>query len=108
MKKYDIFLFDADGTLYDFDMAEANALMVMFINCGFGYSDETLTKYREINVHLWDSYEKGETSKDDLQTFRFSRLFEAIGIHHDETDFNKKYLSELGKGAFLIDTLTYL
>ena len=37
MKKYDIFLFDADGTLYDFDMAEANALKVMFNNCGFGF-----------------------------------------------------------------------
>jgi HAD superfamily hydrolase (TIGR01662 family) len=30
-------------------------------------------------------------------------LFEAIGIHYDETDFNEKYLAELGKGAFLID-----
>ena len=103
MKKYDIFLFDADGTLYNFDIAEANALKVMFNNYGFGYSDETLAKYRKINVHLWDSYEKGEVSKDDLQTLRFSRLFEAIGIHYDETDFNKKYLAELGKGAFLID-----
>ena len=103
MKKYNIFLFDADGTLYDFNMAEANALRVMFNSCGFGYSDETLAKYREINVRLWDSYEKGETSKDELQTLRFSRLFEAIGIHYDETGFNKKYLAELGKGTFLID-----
>ena len=30
MKKYDIFLFDADGTLFDYDMAEANALKTMF------------------------------------------------------------------------------
>jgi len=40
MKKYDIFLFDADGTLYDFDMAEANALKTMFSNSSFSYSDK--------------------------------------------------------------------
>lgn len=103
MRKYDVFLFDADGTLYDFDKAEANALKTMFEFCGFRYSDETLAEYRDINTRIWDSYEKGEISKDDLQTLRFSRLFDTIGIQHDETDFNNKYLAELGKGAFLID-----
>jgi len=103
MMKYELFLFDADGTLYDFDMAEANAFKTMFNFCGFDYSESTLVKYREINVHVWDSYEKGEISKEDLQILRFSRLFETIGIHYDEVDFNRKYLAELGKGAFLID-----
>jgi 2-haloacid dehalogenase len=57
MKKYDIFLFDADGTLYDFDKTEANALKTMFDICGFDYSESTLTIYKKINVHLWNSYE---------------------------------------------------
>ena len=102
-KKYDIFLFDADGTLYDFDKAEANALRIVFDKCGFNYKEEVLDKYIEINLPLWDSLEKGEMSKDVLQTLRFVRLFDYIGVDYDAKDFNEKYLYELGKGAFLID-----
>ena len=57
MKKYDIFLFDADGTLFDYDMAEANTLKIMFDNCGFAYTEDIRQKYREINS-LYDIAEK--------------------------------------------------
>lgn len=103
MKRYDIFLFDADGTLYDYDMAEANALKAMFDYCGFDYSENIRIKYREINSQVWESYEKGEISKDLLQTLRFERLFDNIGVRCDANEFNTNYLYELGKGAFLID-----
>ena len=103
MKKYDIFLFDADGTLYDFDMAEANALQIMFKNCGFEYSEKIRQKYIGINTQIWDSFEKGEITKEELQTIRFARLFHDIGVQYDAAEFNKNYLYELGKGAFLID-----
>ena len=68
MKKYDIFLFDADGTLYDFDKAEENALKIMFDYCGFEYSEDKRSIYREINSRVWEGYEKGEITKDELQT----------------------------------------
>ena len=103
MKKYDIFLFDADNTLFDYDKAEANALKIMFDNCGFAYTEDIRHKYREINSQVWKSFEKGEISKEVLQTSRFTRLFDFIGVHRDAKDFNEKYLYELGKGAFLID-----
>lgn len=103
MKKYDIFLFDADGTLFDYDMAEANALKIMFDNCCFDYTESIRQKYREINSQVWDSFEKGEISKEELQTSRFIRLFDYIGVHYDAKNFNEKYLYELGRGAFLID-----
>jgi 2-haloacid dehalogenase len=103
MKKYDIFLFDADNTLYDYDMAEANALKIMFEYCGFEYSENIRLKYREINSQVWESFEKGTITKDELQTSRFLRLFNDIGVNYDAKIFNEKYLNELGKGAFLID-----
>ena len=103
MKKYDIFLFDADGTLYDYDMAEANALEKMFSNYGLDYSDKIRQKYREINTQEWKKFENNETTKEDLQTSRFIRLFDYIGVSCNAKDFNEKYLCELGKGAFLID-----
>jgi 2-haloacid dehalogenase len=103
MDKYDVFLFDADGTLFDYDKAEENALKIMFDYCGFNYSESIRSKYREINSQVWESYEKGEISKTELQTLRFSRLFNDIGIYYDVKTFNEKYLNELGKGSFLID-----
>jgi len=103
MKKYDIFLFDADGTLYDYDLAEANALKIMFTNLGFNYSESIRLRYREINSQVWESYEKGDIEKTELQTLRFKRLFDDIGINYDTKEFNEMYLKELGKGAFLID-----
>ena len=103
MKKYDIFLFDADNTLFDYDIAEANALKIMFDYCGFDYDESIRTIYREINTAEWRKFEKGEISKEDLQTSRFTRLFDNIGVWYDPKDFNDKYLYELGKGAFLID-----
>ena len=103
MKKYEIFLFDADGTLYDYDIAEKNALKTMFDYYGFGYSEEIRLKYREINQSVWESYEKNEITKDELQTIRFKRLFSNSNISCDENEFNEKYIKELSKGSFLID-----
>jgi len=103
MKKYDIFLFDADDTLYDFNMSSVYALKTMFEQCGFDYSDSVWTRYIEINSQAWTCYEKGEISIHELQTTRFSRLFDEIGISHDADDFNKRYLYELGSGSFLIE-----
>ena len=103
MNKYDVFLFDADGTLYDYDKAEENALKIMFNYCEFDYSESIRLKYREINSQVWASYEKGEITKAELQTLRFSRLFNDIGVDYDVKTFNEKYLNELGKGSFLID-----
>jgi len=104
VKTYDIFLFDADNTLFDYDKAEQNALKIMFEKCGFvGYDETIRTRYRKINDEQWSKYERGEISIEELQTSRFLRLFQEIGVWHDPEDFNEKYLHELGKGAFLID-----
>ena len=103
MKKYELFLFDADGTLYDYDMAEANALKSMFEQCGFAYDDQTRMRYRAINQAVWDRFEKGELSKEILQVLRFERLFAEVGVEYDAKAFNEKYLFELGKGAFLME-----
>jgi len=103
MKKYELFLFDADNTLYDFDKAESCALKTMFDYCGFEYSERVLAIYRGINSQAWRDYEDGKISKKDLQSIRFERFFSEIGVWHDVTDFNAKYLAELGRGTFLIN-----
>ena len=102
-EKYDIFLFDADGTLFNFDKAEVNAFTAMCGNYGIAYMETILQNYREISAELWDSFEKGIITSKELQESRFARLFDYLGVYHDAMEFNRKYLRELGKGAFLID-----
>ena len=97
-----MFLFDADGTLFDYDMAESNALERMFTSRNFDYSENIRLKYREFNSQVWNRYEKNEITKEELQTLRFEHLFDYIGVTCDEKNFNEEYLHELGKGAFLI------
>ena len=103
MKKYEIFLFDADNTLYDYDKAEEYALKNMFEYCGFAYTPSIRTTYRKFNDEMWEAYEKKEISIEDFPHIRFDYLFESIGVKYDSKDFNAKYLKELGKGSFLID-----
>jgi len=104
MKKYDIFLFDADDTLYDHDKAESAALSTMFARYGFDYSEEVRMKYRKINAQVWAEYQRDEISEADFPTSRYVRLFELIGVQCDDVHaFNEQYLVEMGKGAQLID-----
>ena len=55
-------LFDADGTLFDYDRAEAQALVRTFEMTGFDWKPEYTAIYREINGGLWRAFEKGEIS----------------------------------------------
>ena len=103
MKKYEIFLFDADDTLFDYDLAERNALKTMFEYCGFNFSENALAMYREINSKVWKDYDNGNISKEELQPLRFKILFEKIGVNYDYEIFNQKYLVEVGKGGYLIN-----
>jgi len=103
VKKYDIFLIDADNTLYDYDKAEAYALQTMFEQCDFAYSEDVRLLYREINEQAWRDFEEGRTTKEALQIARFEQFFEKLGVWHDPADFNARYLAELGRGTFLVD-----
>jgi len=108
MNKYDIFLFDADGTLYDFPIAEEHALRNIFAQYSLAYTEEIRDIYRKINTQIWLAFEHKEITKTQLQIVRFNRLFNEIGVDYtaagiSESEFNAKYLFELGKGTFLID-----
>lgn len=101
--KYDIYLLDADETLFDFNKAEAEALAAAFEHFGFNYSEEIRQKYRIISQKLWRELEDGLITKDELQILRFQNLFSGLNISCDTTRFNGQYLLELGRGIQLLD-----
>ena len=57
--KYKYLLFDADGTLFDYNKSEENALRETFKINRIPFREIYLDKYREINSKLWLDFEKG-------------------------------------------------
>lgn len=103
MRAYNCFLFDADGTLFDYHAAEQAALQNTFGAFGIPFAPEYQLAYETINAALWKSYEKGEVSKEVFQVLRFFRFFKQHGFELDAAEFNKVYLCQLGEQAQLMD-----
>jgi len=102
-QKYSILLFDADDTLFDYKKAELAALHNTFKKFHLPLDDDILALYKQINQQLWDAFEKGEVTKEKLKLQRFAQLFEALQIFCDVESFSNAYLTELGKGTYLLD-----
>ena len=58
MRDYDWLLFDADGTLFDYDRAESTALAQSFQEAGLPFGPAALAAYRAINRDLWQALER--------------------------------------------------
>ena len=101
--KYTTVLFDADGTLFDYDKAEKLALEIALAKYGLPLSPETHSLYRKINKGKWDLLERGAINKAELQISRFAELFAEIGdAAIDPGEFNSEYLDNLASGSQLI------
>jgi len=104
MKKYQFLLFDADGTLFDYDQAEAEALQRTFEQFGLPWSEADLGLYRQINASVWKMLEQGQITPAALSQARFERLLQRLA--HPEIvveHFSTVYLANLGNCAPLID-----
>ncbi|MDR1532597.1 MAG: YjjG family noncanonical pyrimidine nucleotidase [Clostridiales bacterium] len=102
--KYTTILFDADGTLFDYDKAEALALETALAKYGLPMPPETHLLYRKINQSKWELFEQGAISKIDLQVSRFEGLFSELGLSGIKADkFNADYLDRLAEGAQLTE-----
>lgn len=101
--KYSWVLFDADGTLFDYDRAESLALEATFAHFGLGYEPQYQPTYREINAQLWRDFEKGLAAQEEIQVRRFELLFDEIGQDFDASTFGAQYLVHLADGSELFD-----
>ena len=100
---YHTLLFDADGTLFDYDRAETWALTETFAQYGQTFQPGASQLYRRVNDPLWDAFERGEVTQERLKVLRFELFFEALGFDIDAAAFSDSYSHQLGKATFLID-----
>jgi 2-haloacid dehalogenase len=102
MQRYQWLLFDADGTLFDFDRAEGIALQETFRLQGVPFDPAYLPTYRRISRTLWDAVERGETTPSLLKVRRFEMLLESLGLAHAPADFSTSYIESLAARPELI------
>lgn len=103
MKKYQTLLFDADGTLLDFDKTEQFALEKTFQKHHIEFTKELFEEYEKINKKLWKQFEDGIIDKKTVVYTRFVKLFKKLNIQEDGIAFEDEYQAMLGKGNFLLD-----
>ena len=101
--KYKWLLLDADGTLFDYDKAEATALQKAFEQFGYEFQPEYAVAYRRIDREMWLEFEQGKVSQERLRTRRFELLFETMHIESDPVKFSATYIQNLAEGAYLIN-----
>jgi 2-haloacid dehalogenase len=99
---YTWLLFDADGTLFDYDRAERLALERTLAHFGLALDDDTLQAYRRFNGQVWAAFEQGTISSLALRLRRFELLFLELGRHIDAAACSDLYLQHLGQVAELL------
>ena len=102
MSRYRYLLFDLDGTLFDYDRAEAQALQSTCTAFALDYSPDLLNIYRQLNSKLWDDFEQGKITPNRLKIKRFEQLSEAVQVGFDPGAFSDHYLKQLALGTDLI------
>ena len=103
MKKYEVLLFDVDGTLLDFNKAEEEGIEGLLNHNGAPVSDENKHKYHLVNKKYWEALERGEITRDQVLTLRFEEFFAGFGIQVDGGEADALYRQYLNASAVLID-----
>lgn len=100
--KYDTLLFDADGTLFDFELAEHDAFISAMAKFGIVADDDTISIYSKINDALWKKLERKEIEREVLKVRRFEELASTLGADYDATKVARTYENELSKQSHLL------
>ncbi len=102
--KYNIILFDADETLFDFKLSEKTALQNALTAFGVNYSESVhLTAYKKINTAIWDDLEKGLIQQADLKVERFRRYLSHMNLDISPVEMATKYEYMLGEASILFE-----
>ena len=96
-------LFDADGTLFDYDRAERAALEQALGQIGVSFDPAHLAAYRQINQGLWQAVERGEITPGMVKVRRFDLLLGAIQVTYSPSALSAAYLECLANCSELLE-----
>lgn len=102
--RYEIILFDADDTLFDFKKSEREAFKNAMLEFDIAYDENYhLRIYHDINTAIWREFEEGLITQEKLKVERFRRLLNKIDAGFDENAFAESYATHLSNASFLYD-----
>jgi 2-haloacid dehalogenase len=103
---YSWLFFDADGTLFDFELGEKVALGQTLDSLGHPFTQQAYQAYQRVNKALWLAFEQGEVTQADIKTKRFETWLELLNIQADSQEVSHTYLTYLSQqGVLLRDAL---
>ena len=101
--RYHTILFDADGTLLDFERSEYEALSDVLSEFGIPDTPENHKIYSAANAEQWRLLEKGLVSRAELRINRFHKFLNAIGFSASSYAMADSYMHALAKKSHLLD-----
>lgn len=72
-----------DDTLFDFKRTEVINLTSTLAKFGISADEQVFLRFHEINIPLWQKFERGEITKEQIKLKRFELLFEEYGFKAD-------------------------
>lgn len=101
--RYKILLFDADGTLLDFERSEHEAIGETLAEFDLPDSEELRRTYSLANAEQWRLLEQGLTTKERLKVDRFRVFCERAGFVRPAADMARFYEARLATKNYLLD-----
>jgi YjjG family noncanonical pyrimidine nucleotidase len=102
--RVEVILFDADGTLFDFQKAERGALAQTMARFDLAYDAERHPAlYTAINRDLWRQLEEGRLTAAALKIERFRRFLAGCEVTLGPEAFSGEYLRQLATASHLLD-----
>lgn len=102
MMEYKYLIFDLDDTLLDFQTGEHEGLVKVMSDVQVPDMTDALAKYAVINRKLWQAYEQGDITKQNIQNTRFGALLEELGMDGDGLAMEKAYRQELNNNNHVL------
>lgn len=99
---YQTLLFDVDDTLLDFHAAEDQALRRLFASQNLSLTPKMKADYQQLNKGLWERFEQGEISREEVTNSRFGLFFSKYQKVVDSPKMEQQYRQVLNQGHQLL------
>lgn len=99
---YDIILFDADDTLFDFYHTGQKSFLNTCKTLGIAAEEKDYDIYSDINQKRWDLYSLGKLTRHDVVIGRFEEYAQVKNISFDIEKFYEIYEQNLAGTAILM------
>ncbi|MCM1368138.1 MAG: HAD-IA family hydrolase [Roseburia sp.] len=96
--RYDVVLCDADDTILDFAETMKNSIIAAARRENLSVPDDKVySVYKTLLPKVWERLERGEITRERLETERFAELGKALGEDIDVVHMNETYTEEMMK-----------